>query len=218
MPDGFDLSSEICSQWQGEFTLSGNFMAGDPQLTVTYPGLTGATVYSVIVISPAGDRRAFDSETTTDTRGAVWWQLENSGWIARADVVERGDCSGKAVPIAGRVAAPPTNTYSLERCESFSGPVRSGQRVTFEFIPPAWDNIGEALAALRTDPGRFIINSNQYYATVSAPFQLGENVDPLEGRYLRRFALIWTAEPGTYRITGDWLHYEPICDLTVPVE
>ncbi len=65
VPDAFDLSSEVCSQWQGGFSLSGDFNAGDDHLTVTYPGLTGANVYSVIVISPSGDRTAFDSETTT---------------------------------------------------------------------------------------------------------------------------------------------------------
>lgn len=117
-----------------------------------------------------------------------------------------------------RVPPPPSNTYSLERCESLNGPVRSGQRVTFEFIPPAWDNYGAARDAVLTDPGRFIINSDGYRATASAPFPLGTNVDPLEDRYLRRFTLVWTAQPGTYRITGDWLTYEPSCNLTVPVE
>ena len=67
VPDGFNLSSEICSQWRGEYTRSGDFMAGDAQLAVTYPGLQGASLYSVIVISPTGDRRAFDS-TTTDAK------------------------------------------------------------------------------------------------------------------------------------------------------
>lgn len=65
VPDGFDLSTVLCEQWVGEFTRSGDFMVGDAALTVTYPGLQGATVYSVIVISPTGFRTAFDSETTT---------------------------------------------------------------------------------------------------------------------------------------------------------
>jgi hypothetical protein len=65
VPEEFDLTTDVCSQWQGGFTLSGNFMAGDNILTVTYPGLTGASLYSVIVISPSGVRRAFDSVTTT---------------------------------------------------------------------------------------------------------------------------------------------------------
>ncbi len=65
VPDAFDLSTYVCEQWVGEFTRSGDFMAGDTEMTVTYPGLTGVTVYSVIVISPTGFRTAFDSETTT---------------------------------------------------------------------------------------------------------------------------------------------------------
>lgn len=67
VPEAFDLSTDVCSQWQGDFTLSGNFMAGENRLVVTYPTLTGANVYSVIVISPSGVRRAFDSTTNTST-------------------------------------------------------------------------------------------------------------------------------------------------------
>jgi hypothetical protein len=65
VPEEFDLATEVCSQWQGSYTLSGNFMAGENKLTVTYPTLTGSNVYSVIVISPSGVRRAFDSTTGT---------------------------------------------------------------------------------------------------------------------------------------------------------
>ena len=65
VPDGFDLSTEVCDQWVGDYTLSGDFMAGDATLTVTYPALQGTSVYSVIVIAPDGFRTAFDSETTT---------------------------------------------------------------------------------------------------------------------------------------------------------
>lgn len=67
VPEEFDLSSEICSQWSGTFSRSGDFMAGDATLTVSYPGLAGANVYSVIVLSPTGFRTAFDSETTSAT-------------------------------------------------------------------------------------------------------------------------------------------------------
>ena len=42
-------------------------MAGDQELTVTYPELPGANVYSVIVIGPSGQRVAYDSTTTTAT-------------------------------------------------------------------------------------------------------------------------------------------------------
>lgn len=67
VPEVFDLSTEICSRWQGEFTQSGDFNAGDTEIVVTYPEMTGANVYSVIAISPSGQRVAFDSETTTAT-------------------------------------------------------------------------------------------------------------------------------------------------------
>jgi hypothetical protein len=154
----------------------------------------------------------------TNAQGELWWQLRDSGWVARAEVIERGNCAGLEVPVTDRVPAPPTNNYSLERCESFNGPVRTGQRVTIEFIPPAWPSYAEALESIRNDPGRFEINSRYYRASASDPIPLGENVDPLEDRYLRRFTIIWIAEPGTYRITGDWLSYEPSCNLTVPAE
>lgn len=63
VPDGFDLSSEVCSQWVGDFTQSGDFFAGDEIITVTYPTLQGTSIYSVIVIAPDGFRTPFDSET-----------------------------------------------------------------------------------------------------------------------------------------------------------
>ncbi|MDQ7028046.1 MAG: hypothetical protein Q9P44_21090 [Anaerolineae bacterium] len=71
VPEGFDLSSEVCSQWAGEFTQSGDFFAGDEVITVTYPTLQGASIYSVIVIAPDGFRTPFDSET-----GAVEIRLD----------------------------------------------------------------------------------------------------------------------------------------------
>ena len=153
---------------------------------------------------------------TTNAAGEVWWQLGDSGWVARSAVVERGSCPN--VPDTGRIPAPPSNTYSLERCQSSNGAVRVGQQVTFEFIPPAWDNIGEALSAVQTDPGHFTLNSDRYRATASAPIRLGTSNPPNEDRYLRRFTLVWRAQAGTYRVEGDWLHYEPSCNLTVAAE
>jgi hypothetical protein len=68
VPEEFDLSTNVCSQWpNGPYALSGSFWNGDTELTATYPTLQGANVYSVIVISPSGVRRAFDSETSTAT-------------------------------------------------------------------------------------------------------------------------------------------------------
>jgi hypothetical protein len=67
VPEVFDLSQDICAQWQGGFSRSGDFMAGDIELTVTYPTIPGANVYSAIVISPSGHREAFDSVTSIAT-------------------------------------------------------------------------------------------------------------------------------------------------------
>lgn len=66
VPDVFDLATDLCEQWpQGPYSQSaGDFYGGRQEITVTYPGLPGANVYSVIVISPEGVRRAFDSTTT----------------------------------------------------------------------------------------------------------------------------------------------------------
>jgi hypothetical protein len=64
VPREFDLSSVVCDQWQGDMTLSGNFMAGETVLTATIPTLQGANAYSVITLSPTGFRTAFDSETS----------------------------------------------------------------------------------------------------------------------------------------------------------
>lgn len=65
VPQVFDLSSYVCDQWGWSFTQSGNFMAGDTEIVVTYSPLRGVNLYSVIVIAPDGFRVAFDSETTT---------------------------------------------------------------------------------------------------------------------------------------------------------
>lgn len=66
VPEVFDLSDNICDRWpDGPFSLSGDFRSGDETLTVTYPEMPGANVYSVITLSPTGFRTAFDSETTT---------------------------------------------------------------------------------------------------------------------------------------------------------
>lgn len=67
VPEMFNLSTSVCDQWVGGFTQTGDFMAGDTTMVVTYPYLQGANVYSVIVIAPDGERVAFDSETTTAT-------------------------------------------------------------------------------------------------------------------------------------------------------
>lgn len=84
VPEGFDLSSEVCSQWVGAFTQTGDFMAGDDAIIVTYPTLQGASVYSVIAISPTGFRTPFDStdgsvaielDRLPNTEGTYTWRV-----------------------------------------------------------------------------------------------------------------------------------------------
>lgn len=65
VPTDFDLSDDVCDSWVGEFTRTNDFLAGATELIVTYPELPGANLYSVITVSPTGQRRAHDSLTTT---------------------------------------------------------------------------------------------------------------------------------------------------------
>ena len=65
VPEVFRVADNLCDSWIGEFTRSGDFGQGDTALTVTYPELPGANVYSVITIAPSGQRTAHDSTTTT---------------------------------------------------------------------------------------------------------------------------------------------------------
>lgn len=77
VPEEFDLTTSVCDQWAGGYAQNGDFMAGETRMTVSYPSLTGANMYSVIAISPTGYRTAFDSETTNATI-----ELENLPWEA----------------------------------------------------------------------------------------------------------------------------------------
>lgn len=65
VPEGFDLSTELCSQWVGTFSQSGDFMAGSQELIVTYPPMPGATNYIIETTSPRGIKRSFDSRETS---------------------------------------------------------------------------------------------------------------------------------------------------------
>ena len=67
VPEEFDLSVNICDRWRGGYTLTGNPMAGDRSITVTYPAMPGAVNYTIVVTAPSGLRRSFDSQTTSRT-------------------------------------------------------------------------------------------------------------------------------------------------------
>ena len=145
----------------------------------------------------------------TDADGYVWWQLPNTNWIRADAVTTTGDCP--PVPVTDTVQAPPANTLPLETCETTNGPVRVGQRVTITFVPPSWEGEAAAREAPRWDPGRITVGNQSLRMSWTEPVEIYED------HYVRTFSGVWTAEAGTYRVTGQRLHYIVTCDLTVPV-
>ena len=67
VPPEFDLSTHICDSWQGQFSVSGNFMAGDEEITFTFPAMQGAVNYSLVAEAPSGLRRTFDTSEPSIT-------------------------------------------------------------------------------------------------------------------------------------------------------
>ncbi|MCA9908797.1 MAG: hypothetical protein KC519_09130, partial [Anaerolineae bacterium] len=149
----------------------------------------------------------------SDPDGRTWWQLTTSNWLLASQIRETGLCPD--VPRTQNITPPRNNTLSLETCETTNGPLRAGQQVTIQFTPPAFDNWGEARDAVSIDPGRISIGARTYRAQATSPIRLGTADD--DERYLRTFYIVWNAVPGTHRIVGDRLSYEPICTLVVPV-
>lgn len=82
VPEEFDLSVNICDRWQGEFGRTGDFMAGDSSITVTYPEMPGTVNYTVVVTAPTGYRRSFDSQTTSAVieLGRLNWEAGTYTW------------------------------------------------------------------------------------------------------------------------------------------
>ncbi len=169
----------------------------------------GAGTNYEIVNSLAAGTTIYPVVAAPDLNGDLWYQLPSSSWISAAYVEESGNCD--PLPVTGRADAPNFNGLILETCESTNGPIRAGQTVTIEFVPPAYDNINDANNATRIDPGRIFIENRRIRPTVSAPIAIGS------GRYIRTFSTTWTAESGTFRITGDRLTYTVICDIVVSV-
>ena len=104
VPDVFDLSHPICDDWPSGYTQTGNFMAGDVEIVVTYPPMTGANVYEVVAVSPTGYRTEFGSETTTavielrrlsheegiyNWYVAPYWTISTSHWSWQQLCLER---------------------------------------------------------------------------------------------------------------------------------
>lgn len=76
VPEEFDLSINICDRWQGEFTQSGDFMAGADSMTFNFPAMPGTVNYSVVIIAPSGLQRTFDTpDTSISVRvGSLNWE------------------------------------------------------------------------------------------------------------------------------------------------
>lgn len=144
-----------------------------------------------------------------DNDGNLWWQLTNSNWLPLSAVSESGICP--EVPQTSYAPPPTHNRLSLETCASTNGAIRAGQTVTLEFVPPAFDSLAEAQQATQIDPGRISVENRSLRITVSRPERIA--VD----RYVRVWSATWRAESGTFRLRGQRLTYDMICDITVPV-
>ncbi len=164
-----------------------------------------------IVNSLSADRRVVPILSVRDANGAVWYQLQGSNWILASAVEQTGICD--EIPTSPASSAPPprTNHLSLETCESSNGPIRAGQTVTIDFVPPAFMTLADAVNATQFDPGRIMVENQRLRVRVSQPERIANE------RYVRVWSATWIAEAGTYRISGDRLDYEVLCDITVPV-
>ena len=169
----------------------------------------GPGTYYEIANAIAAGTRVNPVLQMTDADGAIWWQLPSSNWIRAAAVESTGNCPD--VPITEYAPPPDTNHLSLETCMTSNGPLRAGQWVTIDFVPPAVATIQEAQQAPRIDPGRILVGSERLYVQSSRPVKIADE------RYVITYSAQWEAESGTYRITGSRLSYEVICDITVPL-
>ncbi|MBL8160872.1 MAG: hypothetical protein JNJ61_02730 [Anaerolineae bacterium] len=151
---------------------------------------------------------------TTDPQGATWYQLRGSNWIPAAQVVEEGECV--AVPVTANIEVPRTNRISLETCQTTNGPLRAGQSVTIQFTPPPWDNYPDARDAAIIDPGHITIGTERYRARATQPLLIAGTIGQEDERWQRQFYVLWEAVPGTFRMEGDRVSYNPICTITVP--
>lgn len=82
VPPEFNLSVNICDAWQGEFVSAGNLLAGDQEITFSFPPLQGTVNYSVVAEAPSGLRRTFDTQETslTVTVGSLNYEAGLYSW------------------------------------------------------------------------------------------------------------------------------------------
>jgi hypothetical protein len=151
----------------------------------------------------------FPTTQNVDADGATWYELDNGSWVQAANVTQTGVC--QPIPVLDFVEAPRTNKVVMERCETTNGPLREGQRVTFEFMPPAADNYPEIESAVRTDPGRINVEQTALRVRATDPILIASDPE----RWIRVYTGQWEAVAGTYRVESRRLSYILICNLTV---
>ncbi|MDX1991829.1 MAG: SH3 domain-containing protein [bacterium] len=140
VPDGFDLSRDVCEQWVGGFGQSGDIAGG--RLTVTYPTLRGANLYTVIAISPSGFQTPFFSTTGSATieldrlptqGGTYTWRVAPY-WTNSTELFNR------------------QQVCLLRTGGTFSVPSRETRRASSESQPVATPQPGQAAPAAPEQP------------------------------------------------------------------
>jgi len=85
VPDEFDLSSPVCDQWQGSYTLEGDVTAEQGTLTFTLPPLQGANWYRVYVFAP---------ESPFNLSGGTYARFEGETNIVTGEIIRLPHRSG----------------------------------------------------------------------------------------------------------------------------
>lgn len=143
-----------------------------------------------------------------DSEGDTWWQVREGHWLRAELTQSSGECP--QIALTDVIEPPDSNYLSIEICESSNGPIRAGQWVTLDFVAGSWRTRAAAWDSARWDPGRITVNSQHLSVHASAPVKVAEE------RWYRTFGSVWRAEAGTFRIVGERLDYQVICDITVP--
>lgn len=85
VPEEFDLSSPVCDQWQGAFTLEGDAAAAEGSFTLTLPTLQGANWYRVYIFAP---------ESPLNLRGGTYAQFDSPTNVLTVEIIRLPRRSG----------------------------------------------------------------------------------------------------------------------------
>jgi hypothetical protein len=78
VPEEFDLSTPVCDQWSGSFTLEGDVAASEGTLTVTIPALQGSNWYRIYVFAPDSPLRV---------SGGTYAQFDSTSNVFTIDII-----------------------------------------------------------------------------------------------------------------------------------